>query len=359
MKLLPYIVVIFWFVSANAQQTASNNAFELTGTIRGQESGNVTIVYPGITGKMVRDTSVLTAGKFSFKGQIPHPVPVTLRGTVGSIADDDPNCAQFYIEPEAMQLLLEKDHFKSFVLAGSYTQRQNDSLIESVRGLNPNVPNFRDSVVHTISRFIKTHPTSYVSAFELCVIMSGLAIDSVINLYNRMDIPVRESYYGREVYETLLTITNAATGKRALQFSGMDRDGRKISLSDFRGQYVLLDFWASWCIPCRKEFPALVELYRTYHAKGLVIIGISSDDDEDNWLTAIRDDGINIWNHILDYKGGDRNDDRRNFISRQYGVLSLPTKILIGPDGKIIQRFSFSQNVPTLEDTLRVIFKDN
>lgn len=357
MKIIFTTVGLLFLATVVAQEENGDNQFVLTGKVSGQNSGIVSLTYFNKTGDKITDTCFLEDGKFTFNGDIPNPIPVTFRGAVESIADDDPNCAQFYIAPGTMNLLLEKDHFKSFSLKGSPTQAEKDTLNQMIRQLNLKSPHYLDSLVNTVSYFIRTHPDSYVSAFELLPIMSLIKTDTALNLYNRMDVPVRESYYGKEVLKKLQTVASASEGKAASPFSAPDINGKEISLTGFRGKYVLLDFWASWCIPCRKENPEMIKMYQKYHSKGLEIIGISSDDDRDSWLAAISNDGTDIWNHVLGYpeKDGDTPDEES--IGRQYGVLSLPTKILIDPEGNIIQRFSFAQNNPTLEQVLELIFE--
>ena len=115
----------------------------------------------------------------------------------------------------------------------------------------------------------------------------------------------------------------------AFNFSGVTPDNKSISLSDYRGKFVLLDFWASWCRPCRKLSGKLIKIYDEFHQKGLEIIGIANDiSNEDKWKNAINDDGISIWPQILDQN-----------IYPKYAVYSLPTLILIDPNGKIIEKF--------------------
>ena len=117
----------------------------------------------------------------------------------------------------------------------------------------------------------------------------------------------------------------------------------KLVLSAFRGNCVLLDFWASWCVPCRNSSPHLLELYRQYHDKGFDIIGIADDDNKpDEWKKAVAKDNVGVWHHILrgiDRKKIQNGEDNPNDISETFGVHSLPTKILIDKDGKIIGRY--------------------
>ncbi len=106
-------------------------------------------------------------------------------------------------------------------------------------------------------------------------------------------------------------------------------EGKPVSLSDFRGKYVLVDFWASWCRPCRVENPNVVRVYGKYKDKGFEILGVSLDRSRDAWLKAIEADGL-TWQHISDLKFW------QSAAAQTYGVSSIPYTVLVGPDGKVI-----------------------
>ncbi|MDN3596969.1 TlpA family protein disulfide reductase [Zunongwangia endophytica] len=137
-------------------------------------------------------------------------------------------------------------------------------------------------------------------------------------------------------------------GATAENFSKVDIDGKPLKLEDFKGQYVLLDFWASWCIPCRKGNPHLLKIYDNYNDKGFEIIGVSDDDrNPDAWLKAVKKDRIGVWRHIL--RGMEVDTTSGGFkivnqgITEGYNISSLPTKILVDPDGKIVGRYDGSK----------------
>ncbi|WP_291921604.1 TlpA disulfide reductase family protein [Chitinophaga sp.] len=122
-----------------------------------------------------------------------------------------------------------------------------------------------------------------------------------------------------------------AIGVTAMDFSQNNTTGKPVKLSDYRGKYVLLDFWASWCGPCRAENPNVLDNYEKYHSKGLEILGVSLDDKKDAWLKAIKDDGLE-WAHVSDLKGW------KNAVAKEYNINAVPSNFLLDKEGKIIAK---------------------
>ena len=128
-----------------------------------------------------------------------------------------------------------------------------------------------------------------------------------------------------------------------------DRDGNTRKLSDLRGKVVLIDFWASWCRPCRMENPNVVRLYRRYLSKGFDIFSVSLDNNRDAWLKAIEDDHLTWSNHVSDLRGWS------SAAGRLYGIQSIPATVLVGRDGKILARNLRGEE---LENKLKEIFAE-
>lgn len=137
-----------------------------------------------------------------------------------------------------------------------------------------------------------------------------------------------------------------AVGGTAPDFTQKTPDDKDLSLSDLRGKVVLVDFWASWCGPCRRENPNVLKVYNTYKDKGFEILGVSLDNNKDRWLQAIKQDGL-VWRHVSDLKYW------QNEVAQLYGVRSIPHTILLDKDGKIIAR---NLRGPALEEKLAEIF---
>jgi peroxiredoxin len=145
-------------------------------------------------------------------------------------------------------------------------------------------------------------------------------------------------------------VKDTAVGDRAPDFTQTDMSGNNISLHDFKGKYVLIDFWASWCKPCRKENPFVVQAFNTYKDKGFTIISISLDAPgaKEKWLQAIQQDGIGGWTHLSDLNFWD------NAVGRLYGIRSIPMNFLVDKQGVIVAKNLRGEE---LEKTLHNLLK--
>lgn len=153
--------------------------------------------------------------------------------------------------------------------------------------------------------------------------------EAIENVLNRFDADfVRENYYAKELQEKLRLIQGSEVGPMAPDFELKDNRGNLVKLSSMRGQYVLIDFWASWCGPCRKEIPNVKKVYSEYKDKGLQVVGVSIDKDEAQWRKAIEEEQVEylqLWDPSMQ-------------TGKLYNYQGIPFIILIGPDGKILAR---------------------
>lgn len=183
-----------------------------------------------------------------------------------------------------------------------------------------------------IRKFMGVNPDSFINyrALELLMMSdNGWDPDQLEALMKGMSEKVRNSEQGKSFAAEIKAKQTIYVGRIAPEFTQDDADGNPVSLADFRGRYVLVDFWASWCAPCRDENPTVVKAYERFHDKGLEIIGVSLDEKKDAWLAAIKKDGL-LWLHVSDLKGW------YNAVAQLYGVKSVPANFLIDPQGRII-----------------------
>ncbi|WP_291909680.1 TlpA disulfide reductase family protein [Chitinophaga sp. CB10] len=191
---------------------------------------------------------------------------------------------------------------------------------------------FGNEVVKVGSAFVKAHPKSIASIWlMLNELRNRLQPDAFKEMFAGLDKSVQNSKYGEMATAYIKSIYRDAVGVPAEDFAQEDAKGQLVKLSSFKGKYVLVDFWASWCGPCRQENPNVVKAYNKYKDKNFTILGVSLDQDKDRWLRAITQDGL-AWTQVSDLKGWG------NEVAVQYGIQSIPSNFLIDPTGKIIAR---------------------
>jgi len=181
-------------------------------------------------------------------------------------------------------------------------------------------------------QFIKAHPNSYVS-FDV-VKNYGIVIsdpDAFEEMFNALASDFKNSAEGKHMAEDLRSVKLLAVGQKAIEFTQNDVNGKPVSLSSLKGKYVLVDFWASWCGPCRMEYPYLHQAYDKFKDKGFTIIGISIDDKRDLWINSIAENKF-PWIEVSDLKG------RQNEVARLYGISAIPQSFLLDPNGVIIAK---------------------
>lgn len=177
-----------------------------------------------------------------------------------------------------------------------------------------------------------THPNSVVNLFNILNIKRHLGSDMAKELFKSLTLQVRSHSTALEISYKLFELdNNVQLQKLAPEFSQSDYKSRDFSLSQYKGKYVLLDFWASWCGPCRAENPNMLKALEKYKKSGFVIIGISLDVEKRKWIKAIKEDKL-PWKQLSDLKGGE------NKVALLYGIESIPMNFLIDPHGIIIAK---------------------
>jgi len=181
--------------------------------------------------------------------------------------------------------------------------------------------------------FIKMHP-DYLVSIEALQDAIGPLPDNILvydTLFKGLDKTVRNSEAGKALRKSMDGFMAVRIGVTAPLFEAPDTMGNNIRLKDFRGKYVLLDFWASWCGPCREENPNVVKAYQQFRDKGFTIIGISLDEPgkRDAWIKAIHADGL-VWQQVSDLQYW------KNAVARLYSIRSIPQNFLLDPQGKIV-----------------------
>lgn len=369
---------------ATAQQKV-NDRFTLDGTVLNQQDGFVYLSYAGKDGKFVRDSAALKNGSFKFTGSITEPVMASFNAKLISRSSEDPNYTNIFLEPGNMKVAVTLNDFKNAKVTGSKSHADYEILQKPLRKIrdrwkvvmdtlsavnkrsNFEFQELKDWVLKPYNAevrevqlaFMNSHPSSYATAFMLRVFERELSTDSLKMVYNRFPEKVKQSTYGKIIAADLEKRKVGIPGTFARNFSAVDINGNKVSLEDFKGKYVLLDFWASWCVPCRKLNPHLKELYTKYKEKGFEVIGVSDDDrNHEAWKKAVAQDGL-PWQHVLrGLKIVNGVPDRSADISEGYNISTLPTQILLDKTGKIIARYGEDgEDHGLLDQKLKSVFE--
>jgi peroxiredoxin len=188
-----------------------------------------------------------------------------------------------------------------------------------------------ETVEATQLKFLDENPASYVAPFVAQSLHYQKEAKEIEELLAKLDPMLDATTLVASMKKRVEVLKSVAVGKTAPDFTQNDPEGNPISLSSLKGSYLLIDFWASWCGPCRRENPNIVRAYEKYHDKGFEILGVSLDNSRENWLRAIEDDKL-TWYHVSDLGYWS------NQAAALYGISSIPSSLLLDPEGVIIAK---------------------
>lgn len=214
-----------------------------------------------------------------------------------------------------------------------YMNARKEKDEEKMKNIIARLDEFAAKEMEMNKNYISSHRSSFVSPYIIRSKMYyTLSLDELKNLVYGLDNSISNSIYVKQLKEHISVLEKVAIGQKFTDFELPAPGGELMSLSDVVGEnYVLIDFWASWCGPCRRENPNVVRIFNEYHDKGFDIFGVSFDTSRDNWLKAVDDDKLS-WHHVSDLNGW------ANAAGKLYGINSIPHTVLLDPDGTIVAR---------------------
>jgi peroxiredoxin len=221
----------------------------------------------------------------------------------------------------------------SLVQAFKQAPEALQSTEEYQRSMQDQMDALIQSQIDICAKFIRTFPHSRTSLMALTMIVQQHDYLPVADsLYQKLTPELQNTELGQEIGDFIQKYRTTSVGAVAEDFTLNNAQGKPVKLSDFRGKYVLVDFWASCCKHCRQENPNVVEVYNLYKDKNFTVLGVSLDVNKNAWLNAVENDRL-TWTQVLDVQAKDNSS-----VANQYGITQIPCNFLLDPQGKIIAK---------------------
>lgn len=349
MKNLFLVAIAALLVMVSCQPQAET--FKLTGKLEGTTDKTVVISIYDKSGVNVLDTLTITDGVVNYTSELAEPVFVmlgeagtrstvnffaenvdyTINGSLENITEAAVTGGAVFNVYKTVSDAAKEINVKSNDLKKAYGEAGQAGDTAKQRMIYEEYEANQTKLEEIQLDVVKANPMSPASAFIVSNVYRNGAISEMKEGLALLDASLSTSTYYQSLSEKIVKLEAVAVGQMAPDFTMNDQEGNPISLSSFKGKYLLIDFWASWCGPCRRENPHVVKLYQEFNAKGFEILGVSLDQKQDAWLKAIDDDQL-TWSHVSDLQGW------ANSAAKLYAVSSIPHTVLLDKEGKIIAK---------------------
>ncbi len=316
-----FLIVIVLLQSCKKEEQKS---FTILGEIDGIKKGKAILSKLDLTTneRVDVDSTTIKDGKFTFIGKVKNPYVHTI------FINGNKQKIHLFLENSKISISGNKTKLEQVKITGS----REDSLFRSYK-LDDIFD--RKKGMEIMIKYPDYSFAAFTAYYQFQI--HNIAADTLATIMNNFTKPVQKTVYYQHLNTLYQTIKNVAISQSAPLFSIPNMQGKKVFLSEFRGKYVLLDFWASWCAPCRAENPKLVEVYNRFDDEKFTIIGISVDKSKKNWLQAIENDKL-PWTQVSNLKGWD-------VVSGIYGVKAVPQNFLLDRNGIIIDKNITPENL--------------
>lgn len=324
------LLIAIVFVAFSCNDKNSHN-LTLNGSVDGVQSGTVYLQKFRNKTFFVIDSAEITDGEFHFSKDVELPE------IYGLTLDTLKNSFLVFFDENPVTVVLDSSrYYRNTKVEGSELQ---DLFLE-----------YKSQRHVKIDSFIRQHPASLVSAYALYRDFSyRLSPEEIRSNLALLDPSLAQTPYVQTLEELIGTLEVVAVGKQAPDFTANNEDGNPVKFSehlDGEGEYVLLDFWASWCGPCRRENPNIVRAYNKYKDKGFDVFAVSLDKSKERWLEGIEKDSL-TWTHVSDLLFWDSEP------AKLYGVRAIPANFLIDKNGIIVAKNLKGEDLDkTLNDLL-------
>lgn len=306
--------------------------YEITGNISGYPDGTSVSFLNQQTNTLEKQATI-EKGKFTIKGQLEEPSFIVL------VLAEQPPAVPMFIDNSKILITGDKNNLEDLSITGSKTENEYQEYSKLIKPFaqmfTEGFGNDPDSIAlfeKATENFVKKYPSSFVNPVAIIRFMQvSPNVALADNLFKMTTNEVKKTNLAKYVNEQLEVAKINPVGSQIADFSETDTAGNKVKISSFRGKYVLIDFWASWCRPCRMENPNVVAAYNKYHQKNFTVLGVSLDQAKASWLNAIRMDGL-AWTQVSDLHGWS------SALASKFKITSIPQNILIDPKGIIIAK---------------------
>ncbi|MFD2561753.1 redoxin domain-containing protein [Aquimarina rubra] len=373
--LLSLLLIIGLLVSCNKEKKTNNiveskiasDEYLISGTLKNIEDS--TWIFINKDNEIIDSTRIINE-KFEFKGTLDEPSSFFMM-----VGKTKPEYFVLWAENLKMKIEGDKGNIRNVSITGSKSQNEYNILKQRTDSLelvfenvisqlqNPDPDKMTNEIRNNLikeqndiltkieeinQKFILDFPNSYVSASNLNDYAASWGREKVDELHIPLSEQMKNSSYGQSIKHFLSLPEVPEVGEKFIDFELTDLDDTPLKISDNKSKYTLIEFWASWCYPCRQENPKLIKTYNQYKDQGFEIIGVSIDQRKEDWIKAIKKDSL-PWKQGVDLKGF------KSDIALTYGINGIPDNFLIDEEGKIIAKTLRGNQ---LENKLKELFKN-